>query len=35
VTNNPYFGLSVARFIQISTLHALGYAGRLEPSSLW
>jgi AraC-like DNA-binding protein len=26
VTNNPYFGLSVARFIQISTLHALGYA---------
>lgn len=26
VTNNPYFGLTVARFIQISTLHALGYA---------
>jgi AraC-like DNA-binding protein len=26
VTNNPYFGLSVARFIHISNLHALGYA---------
>jgi AraC-like DNA-binding protein len=26
VTNNPYFGLTVARFIQISNLHALGYA---------
>lgn len=26
VTHNPYFGLTVARFIQISTLHALGYA---------
>ena len=25
VTHNPYFGLTVARFIQISTLHALGY----------
>ena len=24
-TNNPYFGLVVAKFIQISTLHALGY----------
>lgn len=26
VTNNPYFGLTVARFIQVSNLHALGYA---------
>ena len=26
VTNNPYFGLTVARFIHISTLHALGHA---------
>lgn len=26
VTNNPYFGLTVARFIHISNLHALGYA---------
>lgn len=26
VTHNPYFGLTVARFIQLSTLHALGYA---------
>lgn len=25
-TNNPYFGLVVAKFIQISNLHALGYA---------
>jgi hypothetical protein len=25
-TNNPYFGLIVARFIQMPTLHALGYA---------
>ncbi|PYE14137.1 AraC family transcriptional regulator [Paraburkholderia silvatlantica] len=25
-TNNPYFGLSVARHIHISNLHALGYA---------
>ncbi|MDM0050462.1 AraC family transcriptional regulator [Variovorax sp. J22R24] len=26
VTGNPYFGLTVARFIHISNLHALGYA---------
>lgn len=26
VTNNPYFGLTVARFLHISNLHALGYA---------
>jgi len=26
VTHNPYFGLTVAKFIQISNLHALGYA---------
>ncbi|MES2129055.1 MAG: AraC family transcriptional regulator [Pseudomonadota bacterium] len=26
VTNNPYFGLAVARHIHISNLHALGYA---------
>jgi len=26
VTNDPYFGLTVARFIHISNLHALGYA---------
>jgi len=26
VTNNPYFGLVVARHIQMSNLHALGYA---------
>ncbi len=26
VTNNPYFGLTVAKFIHISNLHALGYA---------
>lgn len=26
VTLNPYFGLTVAKFIQISNLHALGYA---------
>ena len=26
VTHNPYFGLTVARFIHISILHALGYA---------
>jgi AraC-like DNA-binding protein len=26
VTHNPYFGLSVARFIQVSNLHALGFA---------
>ena len=26
VTNNPYFGLTVARYIHISNLHALGYA---------
>ncbi|MES2259397.1 MAG: AraC family transcriptional regulator [Pseudomonadota bacterium] len=26
VTNNPYFGLSVARHIHISNLHALGHA---------
>ena len=26
VTHSPYFGLTVARFIQISNLHALGYA---------
>jgi AraC-like DNA-binding protein len=26
VTNNPYFGLTVARHIHISNLHALGYA---------
>jgi AraC-like DNA-binding protein len=26
VTNNPYFGLTVARFVHISNLHALGYA---------
>ena len=26
VTNNPYFGLSVARHASISNLHALGYA---------
>jgi len=25
-TNNPYFGLTVARFIHASNLHALGYA---------
>ena len=25
-TNDPYFGLTVARFIQISNLHALGFA---------
>ncbi|MCC8971870.1 AraC family transcriptional regulator [Bradyrhizobium sp. Cham227] len=25
-TNNPYFGLIVAKFIQMPTLHALGYA---------
>lgn len=26
VTGNPYFGLTVARFLHISNLHALGYA---------
>ena len=26
VTNNPYFGLVVARYMNISNLHALGYA---------
>jgi len=26
VTHSPYFGLTVAKFIQISNLHALGYA---------
>jgi len=26
VTNNPYFGLTVAKFITMSNLHALGYA---------
>lgn len=26
VTNSPYFGLTVARFIHVSNLHALGYA---------
>ncbi|MFM0247494.1 AraC family transcriptional regulator [Paraburkholderia sediminicola] len=26
VTHNPYFGLTVARFIHVSNLHALGYA---------
>jgi AraC-like DNA-binding protein len=26
VTNNPYFGLGVARFVQPSNLHALGHA---------
>ena len=26
VTNNPYFGLTVARFIHLHNLHALGYA---------
>jgi AraC-like DNA-binding protein len=26
VTHNPYFGLTVAKFIQVSNLHALGYA---------
>lgn len=26
VTHNPYFGLTVAKFIHISNLHALGYA---------
>lgn len=26
VTNNPYFGLQVARHIHVSNLHALGYA---------
>ncbi|MGS0741637.1 AraC family transcriptional regulator, partial [Glaciimonas sp. GG7] len=26
VTHNPYFGLTVARFIHISNLHALGFA---------
>ncbi len=26
VTNNPYFGLTVARHVHISNLHALGYA---------
>ncbi len=26
VTNNPYFGLTVGRFIHISNLHALGHA---------
>jgi AraC-like DNA-binding protein len=26
VTNNPYFGLTVAKFIQVTNLHALGYA---------
>lgn len=26
VTNNPYFGLTVARFLRITNLHALGYA---------
>jgi AraC-like DNA-binding protein len=26
VTHDPYFGLTVARFIQVSQLHALGYA---------
>lgn len=25
VTNNPYFGLVVARFMQLSTIHALGF----------
>src|SRR5439155_9333612 len=25
-TNNPYFGLIVAKFIQMPSLHALGYA---------
>ena len=25
-TNNPYFGLTVAKFVHISNLHALGYA---------
>ncbi len=26
VTHNPYFGLTVARYVHISNLHALGYA---------
>ncbi len=26
VTHNPYFGLTVARYIHVSNLHALGYA---------
>jgi len=26
VTNNPYFGLTVAKFIHVSNLHALGHA---------
>jgi AraC-like DNA-binding protein len=26
VTNNPYFGLSVARFLHLTNLHALGHA---------
>ncbi|MFM0220450.1 AraC family transcriptional regulator [Paraburkholderia dipogonis] len=26
VTHNPYFGLTVAKFIHVSNLHALGYA---------
>lgn len=26
MTHNPYFGLTVAKFIQVSNLHALGYA---------
>jgi len=26
VTHNPYFGLTVAKFVHISNLHALGYA---------
>ena len=26
VTHNPYFGLTLARFIHVSNLHALGYA---------
>src|ERR1700722_1198527 len=26
VTHNPYFGLTVSKFIQVSNLHALGYA---------
>ncbi len=26
VTNNPYFGLTVAKFLQLPHLHALGYA---------
>jgi len=26
VTNNPYFGLTVARYVHVSNLHALGFA---------